>query len=1085
MLSRSISRGRRAVASTIAVALLAALVAPPYAYAGSSYISGSVKAADGVTALPGIGVRLWRLTGSWNVFQTTTSFSNGAYAFNLLDAGTYAVEFRDPAYAHVLEFYNGVPAQSSEPTGPPAGATTIVLTGFDWATNVNATLDPAGAISGVVRDSGGAPVAGIRVNAYRRLGDDSYATDVAMKTDSAADGTYALRGMGTGAYAVQFYSGTYAEHYHHEDDTAGVTTKSLASPVQVSTAATTTGIDAVMLMWGGVDGTVRSASGPLDNVQVDSFRAEGASWAPQPQLQTWSVADGTFASPTRAYPGRYRVRFSAPGYPAQYHRSSLTTTFGADVIVAESATTTVDTLIIASDTTAPVSAVTTLPAGWVSGDVTASISATDDPDGSGVAAMYWRLGDATPTLTAGPVTVSAEGDHEFRYWAVDGFGNVEATNTGTLRIDKTPPVTEDDAPEGWRSGDVTVTLTPSDSLSGPVYTLVGTSSVLTTYSAPVTVTAEGVTTLSYLSADLAGNRESTKTAEVRIDRTPPSTTASYATSYVGTTTVSFVASDALSGVGFTRWTLDGGAVQTGTVAQVRPAGPHTLDFASVDAVGNVEGTQTAEFVVIEPDYDPPVTTLAGVPASWTAGDVVFSLSATDAGGWGVSASYYKVGTGLVTTYSVPVTITAEGTTTLSYLSADLAGNREVTKTAEVRIDRTPPAVVPSMPASVLGTATVSLTASDALSGVARTWISVDGSETEASSLTFSILGTHTVGFWAQDNAGNSSTPVTGTVRVLPDLVIFEVAGIDRFATAVAASQRAFPAGAPTVVLATGRNWPDALGGSALAGASGGPVLLTEPNSLPAAVAAEISRLGATKVIVLGGSGAVGDGVLAQVDALPAVSVVQRVGGRDRYETANMVATLTAGLAGPDPARKGIVVTGLNYPDALAASPLSAARGWPVYLSGPGGLSAATLQAMADSGVSGALVLGGPAVVPSAVESELAGLYGDDAVTRLSGANRYGTAAQVAEYAVTEQGMSWDAAALVRGDDFADALSGGPLQGVENSVILLTHPSALAPEAEAVLGRNRDLIDRLRYLGGIGAVTQVVRDRVTEVLRPEL
>jgi Tol biopolymer transport system component len=80
-----------------------------------------------------------------------------------------------------------------------------------------------------------------------------------------------------------------------------------------------------------------------------------------------------------------------------------------------------------------------------------------------------------------------------------------------------------------------------------------------------------------------------------------------------------------------------------------------------------------------------------------------------------------------------------------------------------------------------------------------------------------------------------------------------VAGPDRYATAVEASKVGYPSGAASVVIATGENWPDALGGSALAGAVDGPLLLTRATTIPDVTRAEIVRLKAKTAYVLGGA----------------------------------------------------------------------------------------------------------------------------------------------------------------------------------------------------------------------------------------
>lgn len=94
---------------------------------------------------------------------------------------------------------------------------------------------------------------------------------------------------------------------------------------------------------------------------------------------------------------------------------------------------------------------------------------------------------------------------------------------------------------------------------------------------------------------------------------------------------------------------------------------------------------------------------------------------------------------------------------------------------------------------------------------------------------------------------------TGTVR--------RVSGADRYATSVAVSEDAFPA-ADTVFLATGTTFPDALSAAPAATSLGAPILLTTPACAPAEVISEVARLGAGRVITLGGQNAVSDAAAA-------------------------------------------------------------------------------------------------------------------------------------------------------------------------------------------------------------------------------
>lgn len=118
----------------------------------------------------------------------------------------------------------------------------------------------------------------------------------------------------------------------------------------------------------------------------------------------------------------------------------------------------------------------------------------------------------------GPVFSSL---YDYRPWAKDGGWNKPA--------DTTPPVTGialsgTEGGNGWFRSGVLVTLTAADEEggSGVSRTEYGFNwSGWMTYGEPVLVADEGITTLFYRSVDNAGNVEQAKTAQVRIDTTPP------------------------------------------------------------------------------------------------------------------------------------------------------------------------------------------------------------------------------------------------------------------------------------------------------------------------------------------------------------------------------------------------------------------------------------------------------------------------------------------------------------------------------------------------------------------------------------
>ncbi|HET7721117.1 MAG TPA: cell wall-binding repeat-containing protein, partial [Acidimicrobiales bacterium] len=174
-----------------------------------------------------------------------------------------------------------------------------------------------------------------------------------------------------------------------------------------------------------------------------------------------------------------------------------------------------------------------------------------------------------------------------------------------------------------------------------------------------------------------------------------------------------------------------------------------------------------------------------------------------------------------------------------------------------------------------------------------------------------------------------------------------VAGADRFGTAAAACTEAYEDGTGTVIIATARNFPDALAASGLAGANDACILLVEVDEVPDATFAAIDDLNATDAIIVGGSAAVGPEVEA---ALSEVVTVDRVAGDDRFETAAAIAE-AIGADGIDTVEDGptaILASGRSSADALAAGPLAAAGNgggqFPILLTEQNDLPQATIDA---------------------------------------------------------------------------------------------------------------------------------------------
>lgn len=283
-----------------------------------------------------------------------------------------------------------------------------------------------------------------------------------------------------------------------------------------------------------------------------------------------------------------------------------------------------------------------------------------------------------------------------------------------------------------------------------------------------------------------------------------------------------------------------------------------------------------------------------------------------------------------------------------------------------------------------------------------------------------------------------------------------LAGVTSIDTAVAISEATFPDGANTVFVATRGGFADVLGAGPAAAAAGAPILLTNPNALAAATSAEIERLGAERIVVVGGTDAISDAVAAE---LAMVGTVERVAGTDRYETAVALSEATF-----EPGVDVVyVATGVAFPDGLVAGAAAAAQGGaPVLLTDGETLSAATRAELERLAPGSIVVVGGTAAVAASVEDAL-GSFTTGTVTRLAGIDRYATAAAVA--ATFPAGSP---AFVATGLAPWDALTGVPAAAAANAALLLTSPDALHPDAADALTALQP--PAITVLGGTAAIT---------------
>ncbi|HYZ93199.1 MAG TPA: Ig-like domain-containing protein, partial [Actinomycetota bacterium] len=453
------------------------------------------------------------------------------------------------------------------------------------------------------------------------------------------------------------------------------------------------------------------------------------------------------------------------------------------------------------------------PAGWRNSAVTVTLSVNET--GSGIASTLHRVDggtfqNGTTIVIPGPADHSNDGVHMIEYRSTDVAGNVEALRSATVRIDTTLPVTSDDAPAGWQTSAVTVTLTASDALSGIGSTQYridggafqnGTSILVP---APADHSNDGVHTIDYRSTDVAGNVEPLRSATVRIDTELPSGSVSAPAGGAhvnGIVPVSASAADAQSGVkSVTFLVRPSGAgsfstISTDTAAPYEASwdstavaeGDADLKVVVADAAGNAVTSALVTVVVDNPPAptlgDPganlsgTVTLHASSPAD--TAQVVFERAPAGSGAWA------PIATDTTAPYeaSFDTQTVADERYDFRAVATDLGGFTGASPLQSARVDNTVPSVSLSDPGNgtLVGGPNVHLgaLASDLGSGVASVRFegrsaggpafAEIGTDTaapfEATWNTSALAGSYELRAVAIDAAGNPAASITVLVTI--------------------------------------------------------------------------------------------------------------------------------------------------------------------------------------------------------------------------------------------------------------------------------------------------------------------------------
>lgn len=312
-----------------------------------------------------------------------------------------------------------------------------------------------------------------------------------------------------------------------------------------------------------------------------------------------------------------------------------------------------------------------------------------------------------------------------------------------------------------------------------------------------------------------------------------------------------------------------------------------------------------------------------------------------------------------------------------------------------------------------------------------------------------------------------------------------LAGGSAIGTAILASREGYPGDAATVVLAAADKPAEALVAAPLAHARGGPVLLTGGDGLDSRAAAEIRRLDATTVILVGGRQSLSSQVAADLGRLGLDQEdVVRLGGGTPAETA-------AAVAGSMTATNAFIVRAEDgaWREVATVGSVAALLERPILLTGRDRLPAPTSELLAKGVIEAADIVGGRGSVSAGTANRLARRLDD--VERVGGDDPQRTAFDLGRFALwagadpTELWLAGSGEA-----DGVGALAAGSAVAVDEGVLLLAgdhlggtpagawlaeqHP--FNPEGQVVVA---DIVERVRVLGGTSAVPRSVTRELRE------
>lgn len=308
------------------------------------------------------------------------------------------------------------------------------------------------------------------------------------------------------------------------------------------------------------------------------------------------------------------------------------------------------------------------------------------------------------------------------------------------------------------------------------------------------------------------------------------------------------------------------------------------------------------------------------------------------------------------------------------------------------------------------------------------------------------------------------TPVVNT----EDSKIGALAGLDRCETAVQVSQEGWKNGADTVIIAGWDGLADGLAVTPLASAMDAPILISAKTGLDANTRAEIDRLQAKNVIIVGGEKTVSPKVEQELKSMG--FNFERIAGDDRMRTSFAIAKKLENVLEAEGRNIQKVFVAGGYAgeaDALSIASNAGKIEQPILLVEKNHVADDVKSWIADNSAD-VNIIGGSYAIGSKVENDLKEI--DKDLQKIGGANVQETNAEVIKtYHNGSNGLL-----IAQDNNLVDALAAGPLAANMDVPVVLGTNNITMSQQKALKDAVKDKDCKNMYQVGHGVTRTVVR-----------